>query len=342
MKSVAGQTHGAAAPDESRVVVVFTIDTECDHDPFWVKSNPLTFDSVCTAIPDRLQPLFERYGARPTYLLASEVLEDDRCVEVLNSLGSTCELGTHLHAEYVNPFRKYAHDAGTKPTEWACSYSLEVEFAKLENLTKLFTRRMGHAPLSYRAGRFGANAQTVKNLCALGYKVDTSVTPHLIWESADGHRLDFSDAPEQPYFPARDSIRTRGAYGILEVPVTIVEEFSLRELTGLFRKSLQSSFSRRVFRPVWLRPSSTSLSTMKSAALKVQRKYSGLRQIVINVMFHSMELVPGASPYARTAEESRVIFERISGFLDFCVRVGWDFCTLSEVHALFAAEHADR
>ena len=45
-----------------KVLVLVTIDTECDHDPLWARSKPLGFRSVTEGISQRLQPAFEAAG----------------------------------------------------------------------------------------------------------------------------------------------------------------------------------------------------------------------------------------------------------------------------------------
>jgi hypothetical protein len=87
-----------------RKILVITIDTEIDRSRDWSIANPPSFRSVLEAIADRLTPLFSRYGARPTYLLSPEVIEDDACVRCLRGLANV-ELGTHLHGDFVDPGR---------------------------------------------------------------------------------------------------------------------------------------------------------------------------------------------------------------------------------------------
>ncbi|MGH7283779.1 MAG: hypothetical protein ACRELY_19820, partial [Polyangiaceae bacterium] len=85
------------------IVLVVSIDCECDKGPAWRSRRPLAFDGIREGIGARLQPLFEKYDARPTYLLSPEVMRHAASVELLASIASRAELGTHLHGEYAEP-----------------------------------------------------------------------------------------------------------------------------------------------------------------------------------------------------------------------------------------------
>ena len=206
-----------------KVILTITIDTECDHDSQWARSKPLAFESINEGIPNRLQPVFNDVKAIPTYLLTVEVMEDTQSVETLRNIQGNHELGTHLHAAFIEPEKKYQDYAGVDSPDFQCNDSPDVEFAKLKNLTNLFKEKFDYFPVSFRAGRFGAGANTIASLGKLGYQVDTSVTPHIRWTEPRGS-VDFRKAPEQPYFPKQDSLVKsekvkQGA--LLEMPVTM-------------------------------------------------------------------------------------------------------------------------
>ncbi len=61
-------------------------------------------------------PLFQQHSVKPTYLISPEVLNDTQSVETLKQL-KDCELGTHLHTEYIEPDIKHLdpkeHKKGT-------------------------------------------------------------------------------------------------------------------------------------------------------------------------------------------------------------------------------------
>ena len=207
--------------------LVITIDTEIDKSPNWNVSGDQTFHSVLNGIPNKLVPLFNNFGSKPTYLLSSEVIENKDCVNVLKDIRN-CELGTHLHGDLVDPQKRIKNMANQNTSELQSSYSQEIEFEKLKNLTDLFINKFGHRPTSFRDGRFGAGNNTISALENLGYLVDSSVTPGVNWDLLEG-KINYLDAKCQPYFPSRLEILREGESTVLEVPISIVSP-SIRRL----------------------------------------------------------------------------------------------------------------
>lgn len=303
-----------------QVIVTITIDTECDHDSNWTRSNPLTFASITEGLPNRLQPAFAETGAVPTYLLTVEVLENQTCVDSLRALQGDHEFGTHLHAAFIEPQKKFMDYAGVDSPDFQCAYPPEVEYEKLKNLTELFRQRIGYSPTSFRAGRYGASGQSINSLQRLGYTVDTSVTPHLKWREPNA-TVDFRTAPEQPYFPHKDSIARAASQVtgncILEVPVTVKP----RWLRG----------------PRWFRPWFATVDQMKDIVRYHLTKYHHLPVIVINMMFHSMEVIEKASPYPQTEDDVKRFIDDMQTALAWCSEEGLQFSALSDVYPRYAS-----
>ena len=301
-----------------KVIVCVSIDTECDHDPNWVRSNPLRFDSICEGLPNRLQPAFADVGAVPTYLLTVEVLEDADSVAALTQLQGEYEYGTHLHAAFIEPEKKFYDYAGVDSPDFQCSYPAQVEFDKLANLGELFERTLGYRPTSFRAGRYGASAQSVNSLDKLGYKVDTSVTPHLRWQEPNA-TVDFRRAPEQPYFPSSACLSTPAPYDkgrILEVPVSV---------------------KPRLFRdPRWFRPWFASVEQMKQVFRYQLKRHADKPVLVVNMMFHSMEVIEKASPYPQSADDVKRFIDDMRDALAWCAQEGAQFSGLSDLHDTFS------
>lgn len=300
-----------------KIVVTITIDTECDHDPQWARSNPITFRSINEGLPERLQPAFEQVGAIPTYLLTVEVLEDANCVETLKNLKGSHEYGTHLHAAFIEPEKKFHDYAGVDSPDFQCNYAPETEFLKLQNLTNLFENQLGYRPTSFRAGRFGASNHSIDSLQRLGYKVDTSVTPHLQWREPNGV-VDFRGAPEQPYFPEQGTIIQVGepsSERLLEVPVTVKPRL-LRD-------------------PRWFRPWFATVDQMKDVFSYHLKKHKTQRVLSINMMFHSMEIIEQASPYPQSQADVQRFIDTMSETLSWCASEGASFEPLSALHDLY-------
>jgi hypothetical protein len=86
---------------------VLTVDVEIDAGKKWHTRNPASYVGVLVGI-GRLQTLCERYGVRPVYLISPRRNGRPESVTCLNALDRTkCELGAHLHGEYIGPSAKY-------------------------------------------------------------------------------------------------------------------------------------------------------------------------------------------------------------------------------------------
>ena len=275
--------------------LVITIDTEPDCDTKWKRSDPLTFESVLTGIPQILRPIWNKFQIKPVYFLSPEVVQNSDCCKILKKeieLGA--EIGTHLHSEYIEPQKKYENFAGTPSKEFPCfAYSTEIEFEKIKNLTALIEKNLDVRPVSYRAARYGADLDTIKSLEKLSYKIDSSVTPHIDWSYQSGP--DHSKAPEQPYFISTTDFYSTGTAVILEVPISITRKrFFLLPNKWFFRR--------------WLRPTHMTVFEMKLLVNEFLKKYD---TPVLNMMFHSMEVIPGKTPFIKTALAQKAYINRL-------------------------------
>jgi hypothetical protein len=306
----------------ARAVLCVSIDCECDKGPAWRTRRPLAFEGVHVGIAERLHPLFQRFGAKPTYLLSPELFRDARCIERLAALEG-CELGTHLHGELAEPgaFEPDVTNAVQR------DYPRDVEEAKLAWLTEAFRAAFGRAPRSFRAGRFGLGESTVSLLDALGYAVESSVTPHVDWSDVSPG-LSFVGAPTQPYHPDPRRPSQRGEARLLEVPVTILPSPLAR--VPLLGKHVEHR---------WLRPTRSSGQALVAIAREAvdaeQREHPG-RTVVLNAMFHNVEVCAGTSPYASTEDEARRIVDRVAALLEHCRGEGIPCVGLEDVPEVLA------
>jgi hypothetical protein len=289
-----------------------SIDCERDKGARWRVRRPAAFAGVHEGIARRLHPLFRAYGVTPTYLLSPEVLRDAASVDCLARLPGRLELGTHLHAEYVGPDA----DDEAESTVFQAALPPAIERAKLRALTNLFVERFQRRPRSFRAGRFGIGPASLSILADLGYQVDSSVTPLLDWSRTGAGGPSFRDAPLVPYRPdpARPARRARAGEGSLwEVPVTI--------RAGWWQRL--PAFGRRLPHR-WLRPTWGTSRGLVALARRVLQEGAerAERPIVLNVMFHNIEVIAGASPYARDERQADAILERLASLLAFTREAG--------------------
>ena len=307
------------------VFLCVSIDCECDKGPGWRLQRPLRFAGITEGIGRRLEPLFRAHGAKATYLLSPELMRDDESVETLRSLRTSAELGTHLHGELAGPdsFEPEVTSAFQR------DYAHDVEEAKLASLTRSFVVAFGSSPVSFRAGRFGIGSSSLGILESLGYTVESSVTPHVDWARAGAPGLDFRGAPTQPYYPARNAPGKRGDSPILEVPVTIRRRL-LNRLPLLGER----------IEPRWLRPTKTrgrELIQLARDEILAARASERKRPVILNAMLHNVEVIAGASPYARNEAEATRILSRLSSLLAFARSEGIRVVGLSDVPALLAS-----
>jgi hypothetical protein len=260
-------------------------------------------------------------------------MDDEVAVDALRRVVDA-ELGTHLHGDHAPPDARVPVIAGSKSWDFNCCYAEDLERRKLESLTAQFRDRFDRNPLSYRAGRYSASGRTARILSRLGYVAETSVTPRIRWvhEFEPDCVLDFRAAPLDPYRPASDDLSRPGDVPIWEVPITILPAPSWWS-TGVSAYQRLRSLPVREY-PIWLRPSTTSWPWLHWI---VNRRLYGPHQsplTVFNIMFHSMEVIEGASPYSPDARSTRRILHRLDRLLRLLRDAGAQFVTLSQL-----AEH---
>ncbi len=312
---------------------VMTIDVEPDS-PVW--GNITTFEARNLSRLEGLQALCDRYGVQPTYLTTYAVATDPGGEKTMARLAATgrCEIAAHLHPSETPPLLD-----GSEPETSIPHLPSGVKAEKLGNLHEALAARFG-APTSFRAGRYRLDGETVGLLESLGYLADSSVTPHVSWVLEKGPR--WAAAPEQPYRLSRTDPARPGDSSLIEFPVTI-REGRLAPLAPLARsriasdlfsmpfRSLPRPLSRifewvRPLRPDWLRP--TYLDGDAMIAL-VDRVLAEEPDAVLNMMFHSNELMPGMSPFVRTEAEAEAFVGRIDRVCRHLISLGVEPVTLS-------------
>jgi len=271
-----------------------TIDTEIDN-PRGRAEFSYSLENI-KAIP-RLQDLFKKYGVKPTYLITYPVATDGESINILKkAVEEGAEIGAHLHPWTCPPFKS---DDERRRQDYP--HNLDLEKEKLVQLTSAIEKSFGKKPVSYRAGRYGLDEESLKILKELGYIVDSSVTPAMNWSNDGG-----------PDFSNITSTNPYDYNGIFEVPITIL----IKKGPGFYRKL--SPAAKAVLgklglaKTVWLRPSVSSLSDMKWLSDASNGR-------VMNMMFHSNELMMGTSPYTKTEKEVGEFWRRLDSILNYLI-----------------------
>lgn len=281
------------------------IDTEAD-DQWSLEGRKRLSVENARALP-RLQSLCDTYGVRPSYLVTHEMATREPSKSILRDLFATgrCEIGAHLHPWSSPPYRE-EDLVGRYPSQLKDS---ELE-PQLRELTEAIETSIGVRPVSYRAGRHGFDTRSLAILERLGYLVDTSVDP-LFNETRKGGPS-FAGATVSPYWPDRGDLLRPGTSNVLEIPVSSATAPALpktleRLFTSLPAIPWRGYFKRLGLRAVWLRPSYSNVDDAKGLASALVAR--GVP--TLNMLFHSSELVPGGSPYNRTAADVDRFFERL-------------------------------
>lgn len=318
-----------------KIYFLVTIDTECDKRRDWSVRYPFEFRNILEAIPDRLQPLFNKHKVKPTFLLSPEIISDKLCVSMFKSLAGDFELGTHLHGEYIEPQSNFF---APSTAEFQADYSYDVELAKLQNLTKLFQNNFGYPPTSFRAGRFGLGPHSLKILEQLGYKVDSSIFPFNRIKTLN-QDYNYYYFPVKAYYPdLNDYSRPSPNKTILHIPVTVHNRLFQRLPKALGKPLSKSSFAtgllkkfigRSSIKTFSLRPSTNSFDQMKEIILAHIGLHDEDEPVFLNMMFHSNELAEGCSPYPQTEDEVRALLARIDELFKF-MKNKVNFITMSE------------
>jgi hypothetical protein len=95
----------------------------------------------------------------------------------------------------------------------------------------------------------------------------------------------------------------------------------------------------RYIRGRWLRPTwgtAAQLIDVARAEIRDALRRQPDRAVVLNAMFHNVEVIPGASPYARTEAGAHAILARLTALLDFTTREGIRVVGLADVPGLLA------
>ncbi len=315
------------------VYFLLTIDTEEDN--AW----NLDFRPHTDVTVENIQhlPPFQQFcneiGLRPTYLIDYPVAVDQTASAILRQLfkEGQCEIGTHVHP-WCNP--PYTEERNHR-NSYLNNLPPELQYDKLRVLTETIEERIGTRPVSYRAGRYGFDHSTVPVLEALNYVVDSSVVP--LRNNKNPDEPSFTKVSLLPYHLNRKNVCQPGDSPIVEIPITV--DFT-RKIPGWLKQAyptLPDIGIRRILRILfgiemaWLRPSYASLAAMQCLAEVVIA--SGVP--ILNMMFHSSELMPGGSPYNKTSEDVEQFLIKIKSLIAYLSeRYALRFITLKEVPTL--------
>ncbi len=315
---------------------VITLDAEPDNE--WGRPRVPTTRNA-RFVP-RFHELCTRTGPfKVTYLLTLEMAEDPFLRDYLlpHWRAGECEIGAHLHPWNTPPLFQ-ATDDDFRYHPYSYEYPEEIQRKKLETLVTAIQRNYGVQPVSYKAGRWGLDGFHAGLLDEMGFRADTSVCPGINWGPSKGSPKgkggpNYSHASTLPYRLSREDVCRPGSLRVWEVPPTIVFYSALGRyvppVRALYRRvrKVRRLFDRQHLGSQWLRPyPHMTVERLKRVAALARRSGSP----VLNLTFHSSELMPGGSPYNPTEESIEDLFARLEGFLSFLRASGVEGVTLAE------------
>ncbi len=304
-------TPAKVADEVPRLYV--TIDAEAEFD--W--SAPFARDMTgvrAMGFQGPAQDIFGQFGICPIYLVDHAVAtQPEGCGPIRAFLQDRrCVVGAHLHPWTTPPF----DEALSTHHSYGCNLTPDLEYGKLAALTRSVQEGFGVQPLFFKAGRYGAGANTVKALSALGYDVDFTVMPGADYRPSGGP--DFKPAEASPYRYADT--------GILAVPMTRAQMGPVGDYAPALGRALPwTSWGRRLrgalaraglLNTVTLTPEGVETDEQKALIACMLKR--GHRTFVMH--YHSPSLMPGNTPYVRNQQDLARFLGRIEDVSRFFVR----------------------
>jgi hypothetical protein len=329
---VADQASLDRPPAESRYIRLpdsfgrrFTVFCDTEEEFDWGK--PRSRDNRSTthmaAMPD-LQERFRERGVKCVHLVDHPIATDPRSVAMLSQWLERDEIsvGTQLHP-WVNP----PHDEEVNTfNSFVGNLPIELERAKIENLTQTIEAAFGRRPIVYRAGRYGVGPNTALLLLQAGYQADVSV--RALHDYSDEGGPDFSRVKPVPF--------RVGDGPLVELPLSAAYVGPLRtrgrsiyRTAGKVPRGRGILFRTGLLNRAALTPEGVPLEEALAAARALIR--DGIRWFSLS--FHSPSVEPGHTPFVRTAEDLRAFHAWWEGMFDFFEGEGIRHASIEETVA---------
>lgn len=180
---------------------IFTVDVEghVGTDPVEHLIYGKTKDGQLCGI-DMLMDVLEQYNMKGLFFVdIAEVWDygDEKIAGVLKHIEERGhDVGVHIHPDHMADKKKL----------FLSEYTKDEQYEIIRKCTDFYEKTLGHKPLAFRAGKYGANRETLDIIAELGYKVDFS--------EFYGQKWCHIDPPV-----AKVNVQKLGS-GLIEIPVT--------------------------------------------------------------------------------------------------------------------------
>ena len=292
-----------------------TVDTEEEWD--WNSGYPTgpTRTENIALLPE-FQGRMTASGAAVVYFTNHAVLADPvsrRIIQVL-AAKSNVEIGLHIHPWNTPPLAP----AEKVPVRDSFLHNLPWDEAKAKlDATLAAFREAGLKPTSFRGGRYSTSPRIQNHLRDAGIWVDCSVLPFNTW--ADDGAPDYR---KRGLEPVRHAPRFDGDRPLWELPLTFGYTRQAHHFWDRALKSADSKLGRAlrltgildrtgIASKAWLN-FENPLGERMLQFLAVLRR---LRPPFVSFTLHSSSLLPGGSPYNRTATDVARMLDRADNAL---------------------------
>lgn len=319
----AGQKVAQLPADFGRRFLVF-VDTEEEFDwggPFRRTASTTTAE----AIPAQ-HARFAAAGIKPTYLATWPIINDARAAAMLREFSAAGEaaIGAQLHPWVTPPFEEELNGRNS----FCGNLPEALEEAKLVELTAAITDAIGAPPIVYRAGRYGVSRATARLLHKHGYRLDTSIRPAFDYSPLGGP--DFTGFGPEPL----------DLGGLFALPLGVCVTGALRRYARAFlrlsaRSSPLSGIASRLGLVTRVPLTSEGVTAREALAAIDAMIEDGVQ--LFSLSFHSPSLVPGHTPYVRTAADLLALRNWWDTVVDHLLRRGVAPCGADELIGAFAA-----
>lgn len=272
--------------------------------------------------------IFDKYDVKPLYMVDYPVASQDMSRNVLRDFlkAGKCDIGAQLHPWVTPPFIESVSEFNS----YAGNLPPQIEFLKIQALTRELAASFDITPRIFRAGRYGIGPRTASMLIQLGYQVDTSVVP--CWNFRAGGGPDFRTMSAYPYW-------VDDRQELLELPVSAAFVGRLAGLPPAVRSALFSQYVEKaglvsamarlgLLERIKLTPEGISIDEAK----RLVRFMRSIGHSVFVLTYHSPSLEPGNTPYVRTVADRDRFLAWLDEFYDFFAReIGGRFGTWQAV-----------
>ena len=248
----------------------------------------------------KLIPLSRQFRLPLTLFCAYSVFSNSRACKTLDYMRENCavEIGAHLHHWNTPPLENGKSGAPER------THLLKPELlnARLNTLLEAAEKYLGYPATSFRMGRWDLKAPILELLAARGIKTDSSICPLRCFPGGPNHFL----APVKPYW------RITGAGKILVAPITQTPVFaSLAHCWHSFAQKKPAMLDKFHFfgalspNPFW-----HGNAVMRMAARKLVAEGGN----ILNMFWHSSEIMPGGSPQTPNQSAAERHLKKIHSF----------------------------